>query len=222
MKTVSTWHIGAFLGGIGLGLGLIVFLLGGDIYPGARSDRAAYGGTQARTSPQDRSQEQAEEDSSAPPEAPDFTLERLSGETFRLSDQRGTVVVINFWATWCLPCRKEIPDFIELQQSMKGDVLFVGVSLDKRGKEKVRAFADGLDVNYPIVIDDGAATEKYGPIPVIPTSFVVGRDGRVRLQSVGLLTKKKLRPVLRKLAGGGRLGAVEPPFRRVDGPLGKN
>lgn len=156
------------------------------------------------------------------PEVPDFALKQLNGETFRLSDHRGNVVAINFWATWCPPCREEIPDLIELQEEMNEEVLFVGVSLDEGGPEKVRTFAEEFGINYPIVIDDGTVAQKYGPIRGIPTTFLVDREGRVRVRSIGLLTKENLRPVLRALVRGEELGKVRPPFRHVEGPLGEN
>lgn len=154
--------------------------------------------------------------------APDFALERLNGETFRLSDHRGTVVAINFWATWCPPCRKEMPEFIDLQDEMEGEVLFVGISLDKEGPEKVRTFTEAIGVNYPIVIDDGTVTKKYGPIAGIPTTFLVDREGQVRVQAMGRLTKEDLRPVLEALSEGEKLGEMSPPFKPVRRPLGKN
>lgn len=152
--------------------------------------------------------------------APDFALEQLDGETFRLSNHWGKVVAINFWATWCPPCREEIPDFIALQEEMEGDVLFVGVSLDEGGPEEVRAFAEEFGINYPIVIDDGTVAQKYGPIAGIPTTFLVDREGHVRLQAMGQLTKENLRPVLQALTEGEELEEVGPPFRSVDRPLG--
>lgn len=151
--------------------------------------------------------------------APSFSLDRLNGETFQLSDHRGSVVVINFWATWCPPCRDEIPEFVELQTEMEGDVRFVGVSLDKGDPDNVRAFAEKLDVNYPVGIDDGEVVEKYGPIPGLPTTFVVDREGNARLQALGKLTMSDLRPVLEPLVEGENLDTVPPTFRVVDQPL---
>ena len=150
--------------------------------------------------------------------APDFSLQQLGGETFRLSDHRGKVVAINFWATWCPPCREEIPDLVALQNEMQGEVLFVGVSLDKGDPETVRAFADEFGINYPLVIDDGSVLEKYGPIPGLPTTFFVGPGGRLRVQALGLLTEENLRPMLQALAEGEEPENLEPPFRRVRRP----
>lgn len=134
-------------------------------------------------------------------EAPDFTLETMEGNTFTLSDQKGKVVVLNFWATWCGPCRKEIPDFMELHQKMKDDgVIFAGVSLDEEGWEKVRPYAKDMGINYPIMVDDGNVSRQYGPIRAIPTTLIINKKGQVEYVAPGMLTKEKLKPILIKLA----------------------
>lgn len=129
--------------------------------------------------------------------APDFSLPALDGSTFQLSDHFGKVIVVNFWATWCPPCRHEIPDFIELQNELgeKG-LLFVGISLDEEGFDVVRPFVEEYGVNYPMVVDDGTAAQQYGPIAAMPTTFVINREGLVRRYAPGMLTKEALRPVL--------------------------
>src|SRR5690554_3519895 len=83
-------------------------------------------------------------------EAPDFTLQTMDGEALTLSDLRGKVVVLNFWATWCPPCRYKIPYFIKFQEEFADDVVFVGVSLDQNGWDAVRPFAEELGINYPL------------------------------------------------------------------------
>lgn len=134
-------------------------------------------------------------------EAPDFTLETMEGNTFTLSDQRGKVVVLNFWATWCGPCRKEIPDFIELHKEMKSEgVIFAGISLDEEGWEKVRPYANDMEINYPIMVDDGNVSRQYGPIRAIPTTLIINKKGQVEYVAPGMLTKEKLKPILTKLA----------------------
>lgn len=133
-------------------------------------------------------------------EAPDFTLPSLEGDTYALSSSRGNVVVVNFWATWCPPCREEIPDFIRLQEEYgERGLTFVGVSLDEEGFDVVRPFADQYDFNYPIVVDDGTAAAAYGPIAVMPTTFIVDRKGLVRYYAPGMLTSEGLRPVLAEM-----------------------
>lgn len=134
-------------------------------------------------------------------EAPDFTLETMEGNTFTLSDHQGKVVVLNFWATWCGPCRKEIPDFMELHKEMKNNgVLFAGISLDEGGWEKVRPYANEMGINYPIMVDDGNVSRQYGPIRAIPTTFIINKKGKVEYVAPGMLTKEKLKPILTKLA----------------------
>lgn len=132
--------------------------------------------------------------------APDFELERMNGETFRLSDHRGEVIVVNFWATWCPPCKKEIPGFVKLQEEFSGEGLtFVGVSLDEEGFEVVRPFAEKMSINYPLVVDDGSVAQKYGGVRALPTSFVVGPEGDIQYARPGFLPKSELRAQLTSL-----------------------
>lgn len=135
-----------------------------------------------------------------PPEAdaaPDVTLQTLDGNVFRLRDHRGQVVVVNFWATWCPPCRQEIPDFIAMQQSL-GDagVRFVGVSLDRKGEAPVRQFVRNMGVNYPVGIDDGRVAAAFGGVDTLPTTYVIGPHGQIRGRIPGLATTDMLRPGL--------------------------
>lgn len=133
-------------------------------------------------------------------DAPDFTLEAMDGRPFTLSEHRGKIVILNIWATWCPPCRDEIPDFIEIQEKMKDDVLFLGVSQDEEGWEVVRPFAEEFEINYPLVIDDGTVSGKYGPIMGIPMSFVINREGKVEYVIPGMINKETLQPALEEIA----------------------
>ncbi len=135
------------------------------------------------------------------PEAPDFTLLNMEGEAFTLSDHKGEVIVLNIWATWCPPCREEIPDFIEIQNEMKDDgVLFVGVSVDETGWDVVRPFAEEFEINYPLVVDDGTVDARYGPYPGLPTSFIINKQGQVEYVIPGMISKAQLQPILQELA----------------------
>ncbi|SHE80439.1 Peroxiredoxin [Fodinibius roseus] len=134
-------------------------------------------------------------------DAPDFTLTQMNGESFTLSEHEGKVVVLNIWATWCGPCRKEIPDFVEIQEEMRDeDVLFVGVSLDEEGWEVVRPFARKYEVNYPLVVDDGSVFDGYGPFRGIPMTFVINKKGKLEYVAPGMVNKKTIKPILEKLA----------------------
>ena len=139
-----------------------------------------------------------------PVPAPEFTLQTLAGEPFRLADTRGRVVVLNFWATWCGPCRFEIPDFVEMQDEFgRENVVFVGVSLDDEASpEEVRAFTEELEVNYPVMLDDGSAHAEYGPITSLPTTFVIDREGRIQAYIPGMVTRELLRPLIADLLDG--------------------
>ena len=133
-------------------------------------------------------------------DAPDFTLTNMEGEAFSISDHKGKVIVLNIWATWCPPCREEIPDFIEMQNEMKDDgVLFVGVSVDETGWDAVRPFAEEFQINYPLVVDDGTLYAKYGPLSGLPTSFIINKQGQVEHVAPGMITKAQLQPILQEL-----------------------
>ncbi|MDX1530308.1 MAG: TlpA disulfide reductase family protein [Rhodothermales bacterium] len=131
-------------------------------------------------------------------QAPDFEGTTLRGEPFRLSDHRGEVVILNFWATWCAPCVAEIPAFVRLQDELEGaGVRFVGVSQDADGEAAVRPFAERFRINYPLLLDsDFAISRRYGGISYLPTTFVIDREGRVVRQQVGGLSRAYLLALL--------------------------
>ncbi len=115
--------------------------------------------------------------------APEFSLNDLKGRTLRLTDYRGRVVLLNFWATWCEPCRHEIPEFIQLQQNTPG-LQILGVSLDD-SDEPVRTFYGDFKMNYPVAVGDAALARKYGGILGLPITFLIGCDGRVASKHIG-------------------------------------
>jgi peroxiredoxin len=110
--------------------------------------------------------------------APGFTLTDINGKSVSLSDFRGKVVILDFWATWCPPCKQEIPDFISLQKEYGPRGLqVVGVALDEPGK--VQAFARQNGMNYPVLLGTQDLASKYGGIRGIPTTFVIDKTGKL-------------------------------------------
>ena len=132
--------------------------------------------------------------------APDLSLPAMEGDTFRLSDHNGDVVVLNVWATWCGPCRAEIPGFIRLQREFGAQGLtIVGVSVDREGAAVVRPYAERMAINYTLAVDDGSAARAYGPFRTIPKTYVIDRTGRVRYVAKGALAEVRLRRVVTEL-----------------------
>jgi peroxiredoxin len=117
--------------------------------------------------------------------APDFSLPDLTGQKLDLSSYRGKVVLLDFWATWCDPCREEIPHFVELQ-SKYGDrgLQIIGVSMDD-GPEPVRDFCQRFKMNYPVVMGNAKTGELYGGVLGLPIAFLIGRDGRISARHIG-------------------------------------
>ena len=112
--------------------------------------------------------------------APGFELKDLEGKAVKLSDFKGKVVLLNFWATWCPPCREEIPDLVALQTKYeKQGLVVLGVSLDEKGPAPVKAFAKRMKVNYPVIMGDEKTVAAYGNFQAIPTTFYIDRAGRI-------------------------------------------
>jgi peroxiredoxin len=117
--------------------------------------------------------------------APDFSLPQLTGKPLKLSDYRGKVVLLDFWATWCDPCREEIPRFVDIQNKYGSQGLqIIGVSMDD-GPEPVQEFYQHFKMNYPVVMGNARIGELYGGILGLPIAFVIKRDGRIYSRHVG-------------------------------------
>jgi thiol-disulfide isomerase/thioredoxin len=112
--------------------------------------------------------------------AADFELPRLEGGTFRLSDHRGEIVLLDFWATWCPPCRMAIPHLIKVYEQYKDkNVIVVGIALDEGGAAVIEKFADSFKIPYPILIGDADVVAKYGNFQGIPVSFLINQKGEI-------------------------------------------
>jgi len=121
-----------------------------------------------------------------------FTFKDIHGKPFALSDYKGKVVLLDFWATWCPPCRKEIPGFIELYNSYRSrGFVVIGVSMDESTSD-IKRFARRYKMNYPILVGAGRddLEPAFGPLP-LPTAFVIARDGRICARHDGLTPKEQ-------------------------------
>jgi thiol-disulfide isomerase/thioredoxin len=131
--------------------------------------------------------------------APDFSLESLDGPTMRLSDFRGKAVLLNFWATWCGPCKIEMPWFVDLQKQYGPQGFqIVGVAMDDASKQDIAKFAKDMGVNYPILIGKEAVGDAYGGVPGLPESFFIGRDGKIVDKIIGLEGKAEIEKAIKK------------------------
>lgn len=134
--------------------------------------------------------------------APDFALTDAAGSSVRLSGYRGKVVLLNFWATWCGPCKIEIPWFVEFEKAYGSRGFAVlGVSLDEDGWASVRPYIEQKKVNYRVVLDDGAIAKRFGGVESLPTTLLIDRDGKIAAEHVGLTSKSTYEDQIAQLLG---------------------
>ena len=134
-------------------------------------------------------------------EVPAFTLHDLDGRTVSAADLRGKVTIINFWATWCGPCRIEIPDLIALQNKYRSQLQVVGISEDEISADQVKQFAAANKMNYPIAMTTPAIEQVFPGITALPTTYIVDRDGRIVMRHAGTLNPALTEAETRSLAG---------------------
>jgi len=135
--------------------------------------------------------------------APQFKLRDINGRTVRLSDYRGKVVLINFWATWCPPCRAEMPYLVQLQRDYaKQGLQIIGITYPPETKTRVRRFARSLKVNYPIILGTREIRARYSSEETLPLTVVINRDGAISDIISGILLPEefdeKIKPLLMK------------------------
>jgi len=119
--------------------------------------------------------------------APDFALKDSSGKIVKLSDFRGKVVLLNMWATWCAPCREEIPWFVDFEREFKDRGFTVlGVAMDDRGWDVVQPYIKRHELNYPVTVGDSEVSTIYGGTGALPTTFMIDREGRIARTHVGV------------------------------------
>jgi thiol-disulfide isomerase/thioredoxin len=142
--------------------------------------------------------------------APDFTLQSLEGKPVRLSDYRGKAVLLNFWATWCEPCKIEMPWIIDLQKKYASQGFQVlGVAMDDSGPDEVAKFSKEIGVNYPVVIGKDEVSDSYGGLPFLPTTFYIGRDGKIVDKVFGIKARSEIEDDVKKAMGQGQIAATQ-------------
>jgi cytochrome c biogenesis protein CcmG/thiol:disulfide interchange protein DsbE len=136
-----------------------------------------------------------------PEPAPDFKLTGLDGKSVTLAGSRGKVILLNFWATWCGPCRAEIPDLVQLQNKYKDRLQILGLVVDDDDQDLIKEFAKEFRVNYPVAIATNEIRLQYGGIPALPTSFLLDAEGRIVQKHEGLRDPLLYETEIRSLLG---------------------
>jgi len=143
-----------------------------------------------------------DESGSLPKIAPNWQVPDLEGVAVSSEDFNGKVVLIDFWATWCPPCGAMVPILVELQEDYADEGFeVVAISQDRGGSEEVAAFSREHGVNYTSLMGDGSASEAFGGVRFLPTSFLIGRDGTILERHVGQADRETLEPGIRKALG---------------------
>jgi peroxiredoxin len=146
-------------------------------------------------------------------QAPDFTLKDADGKTVHISDYKGKVVVLDFFATWCEPCKIEIPWFMEMERKNKDKGFEVlGVSMDDEGWEVVKPFMRDVGMNYRVLIGNDQTAQLYGGIDSLPTTFLIDREGKIAAVHIGLASKRDFEDGVEQL-----LQAAQKTTDRVTG-----
>lgn len=135
-----------------------------------------------------------------PAAAPPFAAHTLDGRTVAPADYRGKVVLVNFWATWCGPCRAEIPALVALQDKYRDQLQIIGISEDQASPEAVKAFAAKMQMNYPVAMTTPEIEKLYPGITALPTTFVVDPEGHIVQKHVGMLGSAQTEQEVRALA----------------------
>ena len=154
--------------------------------------------------------------------APDFELTSLDGKRVKLSDYRGKAVLLNFWATWCSPCKVEMPWFVDLQKKYGNDGLVVlGVAMDDSDSAKIAQFASEMGVNYPVLLGTDKVSEEYGNVEFLPTSFYIDREGKFVGKGVGLLARSEIEGNIQKALASHVVGLSEAAESLADKAAGQ-
>jgi cytochrome c biogenesis protein CcmG/thiol:disulfide interchange protein DsbE len=132
--------------------------------------------------------------------APKFTLIALDGTVVTLTDFEGKVLFLNFWATWCPPCRQEIPGFLEIYDKYKDEGMeILGVSLDRQGPDVIKPFAEKMKITYPLAMANNEIMQAYQPGQYIPATIIIDREGNIHNKHVGYMDKTQVEKMFLEL-----------------------
>jgi len=176
------------MGAVALALGLIWVAPGIEPHVDEATGAADYPG------------EPEDAEAAGKPAKLDFTLKDMHGVDVHLESFKGKVILVNFWATWCGPCRAEIPSLVELQEQYKDDLVVLGLSVDDTA-EKLLPYAAEFKMNYPVLVGNGRedVQEAFGPLFGIPVSVIIGRDGVIAKKHSGIATKEQIEREIKTL-----------------------
>ena len=151
-------------------------------------------------------------------QAPDFDLATLDGRRVKLSDFRGKAVLLNFWATWCPPCKIEMPWFEDLQKQYGKDGLVVlGVAMDDTEAPKIAEFAHEMGVNYQVLLGTDQVSDDYGNVQYLPTTFYVDRNGIIVDKAAGLFSREEIENDIKKILASSHNSAAPQTSRASAG-----
>lgn len=197
----------AALAGVGIGIAAARYGASGKAIAHASSNSPA-GAIGATASSNDESTGAARGDdpnviwfASNPMPIPPFMVRDLNGGLVSTASLKGKVVLLSFWATWCGPCREELPELVRLANRYKDRLQIIGISLDDSPPADVRAFAAHAGINYPVVMGSAAMTSEYGGVPALPTNFLADQQGHIVQKHVGLYPESTYDEEIRALLG---------------------
>ncbi len=154
-------------------------------------------------------------------EAPDFTLPTVEGKDLKLSAFRGKAVLLNFWATYCQPCKIEMPWFEELQKQYASQGLqVIGVAMDDVGPAEIEKFAKNLGVDYPILVGKEAVGDQYGGLQFLPTTFYIDRQGKIVERVFGLTSHREIEDNIKKALASSAAPASTPSTASISSSAG--
>ena len=144
--------------------------------------------------------------------APEFSLKDANGRTVTLADYKGKVVLLNFWATWCGPCKIEIPWFIDFEQKYKDRGFAVlGIAMDEEGWDVVKPYVERSKVNYRVLMGTDSVAQLYGGVDALPTTFIVDPSGKIAATHVGLVSKSDYENGILELLDGAKRSDARGP-----------